>query len=119
MRGGRDLLREYRSAGRAQARLLPAQAGGNRPDVRDLAGAEAVDIRRAGPALFWGALLGAGRTACDQREQETERRSPAVTKEKCRTSRKACRHRCVSLDHPRLDKAGVIQADTRTKFCKK
>ena len=104
---GRDLLRKHRSTARAQARPLPAQAGGDRTDIRDLAGTEPIDIGRAGLALFGGALLGNGRTARDQREQEAECRSPAITKENIRTSRKPCLHRRVSLDHACL--AGVIR----------
>ena len=114
----RGLLPEHRRTGRAQARLLPAQACGNRPGVRDLAGAEAVDVGRAGPALFGGALLGSGRAARKQRDEQAECRSPARTKEPCCTSRKPCLHDRVSLDDARLDKAGVIQANTRTNFCK-
>jgi len=52
------LLLEHRRASRAQVRLLPPQAHGNRPGVRDLAGAEPVDVGGAGPALFRGTLGG-------------------------------------------------------------
>jgi len=64
-------LLEYRRACRAQARLLPAQAGSDGLRVGDFAGAEPVDVGRAGPAL----LGRAGRESLpdrNQREEETE-----------------------------------------------
>ena len=49
--GPRCLLLEHRRAGRAQARLLPPQAGGDRPRIGYLAGTEPVDVGGAGLAL--------------------------------------------------------------------
>ena len=45
-------LLEYGPAGLAEAGLLPPQAGGDGPNVRDLAGAKPIDVGRAGPFLF-------------------------------------------------------------------
>lgn len=45
-------LLEHRPAGIAEAGPLPAQAGGDGPDVRDFAGAKPVDVGRAGLFLF-------------------------------------------------------------------
>jgi hypothetical protein len=111
-------LRENRGAGCAKARPLPAQAGCDGPDIRDLAGAEAVDIRRTGLALFRRTLLGDGRATRDHSEQEAKRRSPTVTNDNFRIPRKPCLHRCVSLDYAHLDEAGVIPAIRELNFAK-
>src|SRR5215831_18751291 len=50
-------LIKRRAAGVAQARPLPAQAGGDRARIRDFAGAEAIDIGGAGAALLGSALI--------------------------------------------------------------
>jgi hypothetical protein len=115
---GRDLLLEHRRTGRAQARLLPAQACGNRPGIRNLAGAQAVDVGRAGPALVGSALLGIGRADRHQCEQEAECRSPAATTEKCRTSCKPCLHDRVSQDDAHLDEAGSSSRLRELNFAK-
>jgi hypothetical protein len=51
-------LVEHCPAGLAKAGLLPPQAGGNRPHIRDFAGAQAIDVGRAGPALFGRCKVG-------------------------------------------------------------
>lgn len=65
------LLLEHRPACLAQARLLPSQAVGDGAGVGDFAGAEAIDIRRAGPALLLRALRRC-RLRRGQREQEAD-----------------------------------------------
>ena len=67
--------------------------------VRDHFIRSPLDSREYDPACFGGALLGGGRAARDQREQQAERRSPARTKQPCRISREPCLHDRVSLDH--------------------
>ena len=59
------------------------------------------------------------RAARDHSEQEAERRSPTVTNDNFRTSRKPCLHRCVSLDYAHLDEAGVIPAIRELNFAKR
>lgn len=51
-------LLEHRPAGIAKVGLLPPQAGGNGPDVRDFAGAQTIDVGRAGLALLRRCKLG-------------------------------------------------------------
>jgi hypothetical protein len=70
------LLLEHRRAGRTQARLLPAQAGGDGARIGDFAGAEPVDVGRTGAALLGSALLREGRISGEQNKQNTERGSP-------------------------------------------
>ena len=48
----RSLLLEHRPAGLAEVGFLPPQTGGDRLHIRDFAGAETVDVGRAGPLLF-------------------------------------------------------------------
>jgi hypothetical protein len=71
-----QLLLEYRRAGLAQARLLPAQASGDGARIGNFAGAKPVDVGRAGTALLGRALLGEGRTGRKQSEEKTQRRGP-------------------------------------------
>jgi hypothetical protein len=68
---GRSLL-EHRPAGLAEAGLLPPQAAGDGPDVGDFAGAETVDVGRAGPPLCRRPRFGQRRIGCEQREKETK-----------------------------------------------
>ena len=65
---------EHRPAGVAEDGLLPAQAGRDGPHVRDFAGAEAIDVGRAGLFLLRRGEVGQRRTAGEQRENQTERR---------------------------------------------
>lgn len=72
-----DLLRglvERRAASVAQARPVPAQAGGDRPNIGDFTRAEAVDIRRTGAALLGRTLILCERgAASEQRQEQAER----------------------------------------------
>src|SRR6185369_4728754 len=54
------------AAAGAQIALLALQAGRDRADVGDLAGTEAIDIGRAGAALFRRALKSRGRSGAGQ-----------------------------------------------------
>jgi hypothetical protein len=64
-------LIEGRAAGLAQARLLSPEAGGDGANIGDFAGAQAIDIGRAGPALL-RRTLGAGGGRREQGEKESE-----------------------------------------------
>jgi hypothetical protein len=110
------LLLEHRRTCRAQASLLPAQAGGDGPRVGDFAGAKPVDVGRAGPALLGRALLCVGHPRRKQCDEETEYRGPAHTAPQRRDSCHSCVHDCVSLIRPNFDSAGVIRANTRNNF---
>jgi hypothetical protein len=107
------LLLEHRRASLALARLPPPQAGGDRPGIGDIAGAEPIDVRGAGLALLERDLAGplrGSRSLRQQREQETERRGPVGPVKRCRTSCKPCFHDRVSRLRLDLDKAGAITA---------
>lgn len=60
-------------AGFAEVGFLPSQAGGDRPDVGNLARAEAVDVGRAGPLLFGGCEFGVRQAGCEPAEKQAER----------------------------------------------
>lgn len=65
------------ATGRAEIALLPHQAGGDGADIRDFAGAEAVNVRRAGAALLRRALRN-GRTGGDKCQRNPERCGDAL-----------------------------------------
>jgi hypothetical protein len=102
----KSLPLEHRRTCRAQASLLPAQAGRDGPGIGDFAGAQPVDIGCAGPALLRCALRGC-RPRRKHCEEEAERGSDY---------RHTFIHDCVSVIRPALDSAGVIRANTRNIF---
>lgn len=59
------------AASLAQAALVAMQAGGDRADIGDFTGAEAVDVRRAGPSLL-GRADRERRGGRDQAQSEPE-----------------------------------------------
>ncbi len=84
-------LLEHGPAGRAQTGLLSPQAGGDGADVRDFAGAETIDVGRAGPSLLRRPRCGRQGAGCEQRERQSQigaaRQGP--------TSVKSRRHDCI------------------------
>src|SRR5262249_36321894 len=86
-------LIECRAGRITQLRPLPAQTCGDRAHVWNLAGAEAIDVRGAGPALPERTLvLGKGRAAGKQRENQAERATLVRTAEACCESQKPWLH---------------------------
>src|SRR5689334_13653088 len=72
----RRLLRrllERRGASRAQARLVAAQAGGDRAHIGNFSSAQAIDIGSAGTALIGRTLILRQGRAAEQREEQAER----------------------------------------------
>lgn len=65
-------LFEDRAAGLAQARFLSPETGSDGANIGNLAGAQAIDVRRTGPALL-GRADGISRTGREQRQKETKR----------------------------------------------
>jgi hypothetical protein len=72
-------LLEHRPAGVAEARPLSPQAVGDGPHIGDFAGAEPIDVGRAGPLLFRGREIGPRGACRRQRENEGYSRSEVGT----------------------------------------
>lgn len=71
-RGGSTAgLIEHGAAGLAEARAVTAQAGRDGADVGDFAGAEPVDVGRAGPSLLWCACCASAVLANSVRNSPT------------------------------------------------
>src|SRR5207302_7981305 len=100
-------LLEHGPAGRAQAGLLSPQAGGDGANIRDFAGAESIDVGRAGPSLR--------RPGCGQRGtgcEQGERQSQIGAARQGPTSVKSRRHDSILSGCWRLRSAGVMSANT-------
>jgi hypothetical protein len=63
------------TAGFAEVGLVPPQAGGDRSHIRNLAGAETIDVGRTGFFLFGRREFGACWAGRGERDQKTERQS--------------------------------------------
>jgi hypothetical protein len=63
---------EHGPAGVAQVGFLSPQARSDRPNVWDLAGAQAVDVGGACPFLLRGRDIGQCRAACSNRKKKTK-----------------------------------------------
>ena len=98
-------LLEHGPAGRAQAGLLSPQAGGDGANIRDFAGAESIDVGRAGPSLL-------RRPGCGQRgtgREQGERQSQIGAARHGPTSVKSRRHDSILSGCRRLRSAVVMR----------
>src|SRR5207247_2978698 len=82
---------EHGPAGLAQDGLLSPQAGGDGADVRDFAGAETIDVGRAGPSLLRRPGCGQRGTGREEGERQSQiggaRRGPtSVNSRRCHRS---------------------------------
>src|ERR1700721_2361478 len=88
---------EHRPAGVAETALLPPQASGDGPYIRNLAGAKPVDVGCAGPLLFRGSGLGWSPASWGQGEKQAEGQSTLEQARQDAESGKSCLHDNVSF----------------------
>jgi hypothetical protein len=106
------LLFEHRAAGFAEIGLLPPQAGSDRPDVRDFACAQTVDIRRAGPFLFRRRNV----RACGTGSEHGERQRKIGAGRQRPTSFESCLHDSI-LSHGWRRGGTVVMGNTAKIVC--
>jgi hypothetical protein len=109
--GGNSLLFEYRPAGHAEIGFLPPQAGGDRPDIRDLAGAETINVGGAGFFLFRRCEFSARGPDGGKRDQKAKYQSWVGAAGDNRTA-KSVRHVAIPSGLTgAADRTGVISPD--------